>query len=78
MSTMQRVRRWTIDEVRALGTVTDVETAGQILGLNRTTAYNAARQDRFPVPVLKVNQKRWVVPVPPLLRVLGVDGEAGE
>ena len=32
-------RVWTVEAVRALGTVTDVPTAGEILGMGRTKAY---------------------------------------
>ena len=39
---------WTVQRVRALGVVTDLPTAGQVLGLSRTTAYALARQGRFP------------------------------
>ncbi len=39
---------WTPEQVRALGVTTDVVTAGQILGLSRTSAYRLARADTFP------------------------------
>ena len=44
---------WTAEKVRRLGTTTDVVTAGQILGLSRTTAYRLARLNQFPVPLLR-------------------------
>ena len=46
-------RVWTEDQVRALGPTTDVVTAGQILGISRTSAYRLARTGTFPVPVVK-------------------------
>ncbi|WP_410597633.1 hypothetical protein [Amycolatopsis sp. lyj-23] len=70
---MESLKRWTPEEVRALGTVTDVGTAGEILGLTRGAAYHAARTEQFPVEVLKISKRRWVVPIAPLLRVLGID-----
>jgi hypothetical protein len=68
----------TTDELRALGRsgVTTVEMAGRALGLSRGMAYALARRNEFPVPVIKATQRRWVVPTAPLLRLLGLDGEA--
>jgi hypothetical protein len=59
--------------------VTDVPTAGSILGVARTKAYELARRDAFPVPVLRVGSK-FVVPVAPMLALLGLDehGHADE
>jgi Helix-turn-helix domain len=64
---------WTSDEVRALGVRTDVETAGSILGLSRTQAYEAIK--RGDIPHFKVG-RRIVVPVAPLLHKLGIDADA--
>jgi hypothetical protein len=61
--------------VRALGTVTDVPTAGQILGIGRNKAYQLVRSQSFPVPILKIG-RRYVVPVQGLLRVLGMTATA--
>lgn len=69
---MSRRKPWYIDDVRALGVVTDLVTAGAILGIGRTTAYALAREDRFPVPVLKVGD-RYQVPVAGLMKAIGVD-----
>jgi hypothetical protein len=41
-------RTWTIEEIRELGLVTNVETAGSILGLSRTQAYAAIQRNEFP------------------------------
>lgn len=65
---MKRV--WTADEVKKLGVATDVETAGSVLGIGRTTAYSLARSGKFPVPVLRIG-RRYVVAVEGLLTALG-------
>ncbi len=67
--------RWTVARVRALGLTTDVGTAGEILGMGRTSAYDLARRGDFPVPVIKVTRRRWVVPTATLLRLLGYEPE---
>jgi hypothetical protein len=65
---------WTAAAVFALGVRTDVETAGDIFGLSRTQAYEAVNHERFPVPTFRIG-RRVVVPVAPILRVLGLDGQ---
>ncbi len=65
-------RTWTAEEIRALGVRTDLPTAGAVLAMGRTNAFELARQGRFPVPVLKIGT-RYVVPVPGLLDLLGLD-----
>jgi hypothetical protein len=62
---------WTIDAIRALGATTDVQTAGAILGIGRTKAYELAREGNFPVPVLRIG-RRILVPTPTILTLLGV------
>lgn len=66
---------WTIDRIRALGATTDLVTAGEILGMGRSTAYVLARQGRFPVPVLRPGTK-YIVPVQALLRALHADHDS--
>jgi hypothetical protein len=61
---------WTPEAVRRLGLTTDVETAGSILGIGRTKAYEMAKTGNFPVPLLRAG-RRYLVPVHALLRVLG-------
>lgn len=61
---------WTVDQMRALGTTTDVPTAGAILGIGRTKSYDLAKQGLFPVPVLHIG-RRLLVPVSHLLILLG-------
>jgi len=63
---------WTVEAVRRLGLTTDIETAGSILGIGRTKAYELARSGSFPVKVLR-SGKRYLVSVPAILRVLDVD-----
>ncbi|MBQ1052127.1 helix-turn-helix domain-containing protein [Micromonospora sp. C51] len=65
---------WTIERIRALGAVTDVATAGEIFGMSRSSAYELARGDRLPVPVLRVGS-RYRVSVAAILAALGVPSE---
>lgn len=66
---------WTPERVRGLGVATDLRTAGSILGVKQTKAYALAGAGEFPVPAIR-SGGRWVVPVAPILRLLGlVDGE---
>jgi len=60
---------WTAQRIRALGAVTDLQTAAAIFGLSRTTAYELARTDQFPVPVLRFGA-RYRVPVHAILTAL--------
>jgi hypothetical protein len=65
-------RVWTRAAVVALGVRTDVPTAGEIVaGLCRDEAYRSVKRGDFPVPVLKVG-RRLVVPVAPILELLGI------
>jgi hypothetical protein len=63
---------WRIDTVRSLGTTTDIGTAAAILGIGRTKGYQLAKEGAFPVAVLRIG-RRYVVPVPCLLKLLGAD-----
>lgn len=49
-----------------------IPVAAKLLGISRSSAYEAARTGNFPTPVLKING-RYVVPTKPLLGVLGLD-----
>jgi hypothetical protein len=60
---------WTEQRIRALGAVTDLPTAARIFGLGRALAYELAKNNRFPVPVMRVGS-RYRVPVAPLLAAL--------
>jgi Helix-turn-helix domain len=68
-------RVWSAQEVRELGIQTDLQTAASILGIGRGTAYDMARRGRFPTSVLRIGS-RYVVPVAPLLELLGVAGDS--
>lgn len=65
-------KTWTAAEVVALGVRTDAETAGSILGLCRTETYERIKDGSFPVPTFRVG-RRVVVPVAPILELLGLD-----
>lgn len=66
---------WSAEQLRALGTRTDLVTAGQILGIGRSKSYQLARAGTFPVPVMRYGH-RYLVPVAPILALLGVDPHA--
>ncbi|MEU7756727.1 DNA-binding protein [Micromonospora sp. NPDC049171] len=60
---------WTAQRIRALGAVTDLGTTARIFGLSRSVAYDLAKRDQFPVPVLRFGS-RYRVPVPAILHAL--------
>jgi hypothetical protein len=62
---------WTEARIRALGAVTDLPTAGRIFGLGRSLAYELAKNDQFPAPVLRVGS-RYRVPIAGILTALGI------
>jgi len=64
-------RVWTVEAIRSLGATTDVETAAAILGIGRTKAYELAKANEFPVRLLRIG-RRYLVPVPAILNLLGV------
>jgi|HubBroStandDraft_4_1064222.scaffolds.fasta_scaffold133272_3 hypothetical protein len=65
-------RVWTPEEVAALGVRTSIPIAGEILaGLCKDEAYRLHKRGEFPVPVIKIG-RRYVVPVAPILRLLGI------
>ena len=59
------------EAIRRLGPTTDVPTAGALLGLSRTQSYVAIQRGQFPVSVIRIG-RRVVVPVAPLLELLGL------
>ena len=61
---------WTIEAIRGLGATTDVETAAEIIGIGRSKAYLLARDDEFPVRLLRIG-RRILVPVPGILALIG-------
>jgi hypothetical protein len=60
---------WTPEAVRGLGMTTNVETAGAILGIGRTKAYDLAKRGAFPAKVLRIGS-RYVVSVHALIALL--------
>jgi hypothetical protein len=68
---------WTVERIRALGAVTDIATVGQIFGMSRSSAYELARSDRLPVPVLRVGS-RYRVSVAAILAALGAPNDSSD
>ena len=64
-------RVWTVEAVRKLGITTDVETAGAVLGIGRSKAYELAKVNEFPVHVVRIG-RRYVVPVAAILQLLNI------
>lgn len=61
----------TPSEIRALPAVVDVVTAGEVLGIGRSVAYELVRSDRFPTPVLRVG-RQIKIPTAYLIDLLGL------
>jgi predicted DNA-binding transcriptional regulator AlpA len=66
---------FTASEVRALPAVVDVVTAGQVLGIGRTVAYELVRTNRFPTPVLRVG-RQIKIPTAYLIDLLALSTDA--
>jgi hypothetical protein len=64
------------DELNALPAVIDVVTAGKVIGIGRSNAYELIRRNQFPIPVLHVG-KLIKVPTAPLLQLLGLGTSIG-
>ncbi|MET7951052.1 helix-turn-helix domain-containing protein [Micromonospora sp. NPDC005324] len=60
---------WTVERIHDLGLITDIATAAEIFGLSRATAYELAKNDQFPVAVLRFGS-RYRVPVAAILHAL--------
>jgi hypothetical protein len=60
---------WTPEAIRGLGMTTDLETAAAIVGIGRTLAYQLARDDEFPVRLIRI-RRRVLVPTKALLDYL--------
>ncbi|WP_433724544.1 helix-turn-helix domain-containing protein [Actinoplanes sp. CA-051413] len=58
-----------IEELKALGAITDVVTAGKFLGISRNTAYRLARRGEFPIPLIRVGAQ-YRVPTAALIVAL--------
>jgi hypothetical protein len=61
----------TASEIRALPAIVDVVTAGEILGVVRSVAYELVRTDQFPTPVLRVG-RQIKIPTAYLIDLLGL------
>lgn len=61
-----------VTDLRTLPPTIGLDTAAVLLGIGRTTAQSLARNDKFPVPVLRVGTL-YRVPTAPLLHLLGID-----
>lgn len=65
-------KKWTNEEICALGARTDLLTACSIaFGIGKTKAYEMYRAGELHFPMIKVG-RRVVVPVAPLLEYLGM------
>jgi predicted DNA-binding transcriptional regulator AlpA len=60
----------TSDEAHELPTVVDLPTAGRMLGIGRSAAYELVRTGQWPTPVLRLG-RLIRVPTAPLLELLG-------
>ncbi len=67
-------KRTTLADIADLATV-DVPIAGNVLGLSRDSAYEAAR--RGDIPTLRFG-RRLVVPVPRLLELIGASANGNK
>ena len=63
------------DEIRALPPVRDVPTAGRLLGLGRSAAYDLILAGAWPTPVLRLG-RRLRIPTAPLLALLGLSTDS--
>ncbi|MBB4934378.1 excisionase family DNA binding protein [Lipingzhangella halophila] len=62
----------TPEEVRALPVVLDAVTAGQLLGLGRTSTYRLLETGEFPAPAFRVGAQ-WRIPTAGVCQLLGLD-----
>lgn len=71
MTQMLDVRGMTRSEILALPAAIDIETAGRVLGIGRTSAYTLAKSGQFPCRVIRAGRK-YRVPTAALLEVLEI------
>ncbi|WP_261558902.1 hypothetical protein [Frankia tisae] len=60
---------WTLADLEALPLITDLRTAGSVLGMGSTKARELARSGQFPVKIIR-HGDRYFVPVAALRRLL--------
>jgi hypothetical protein len=66
-------RRWSEDEVIALGVKGTVAEVASIVGLGgKGNAYRLLREGRFPFPTFEMNGQTWV-PMRPVRELLGIE-----
>lgn len=61
----------TVAALADLPAVLDVPTAGRLLGLSRSVAYELVQAGTWPTPVLRLG-RRYRIPTAPLLTLLGL------
>lgn len=66
---------WTADKLREQGLTVSVDVAAEALGISRSQAYGAIQRDEFPVQVIKISKRCWVIPTAHLIRVLGLEDD---
>ncbi|MBL7486514.1 helix-turn-helix domain-containing protein [Frankia sp. AgB1.9] len=66
------MKTWSAAEIRGLGVVVGLVTAGEILRIGRSKSYDLARRDEFPVPVMRI-AGRYRVRTSDLMRLLGIE-----
>ena len=61
---------WAPEKLREQGLTVTVDVAAEALGITRGKAYDAIHRGTFPVPVLKISKRCWMIPTASLLKVL--------
>lgn len=64
-------------DLTSLPPVLDVPTAGRLLGLGRSAAYDLVLSGQWPTPVLRLG-RRYRIPTAPLLALLGIGPQGGD
>lgn len=54
----------------------NIEDVARLLGINRSTAYDLAKRDALPAPVIRLG-RRMVVPRRAMEALLGADDDSG-
>ena len=64
----------TVDDVRKLlqRPTAPVPEVGRALGMSRNAAYEAVKEGRFPVPVVKTGRRKMAAVTAPLRPLLGI------
>jgi excisionase family DNA binding protein len=65
-------RRWTEEAVRGLSVLVPFDTAADVLGISRSTAYELVKAGEFPVKRVRIGQ-RSVIRRADLLSFLGIE-----